>query len=57
VELNFRERVLETAGHQVLTARFGEDDIEQFRSEDFDLVLLDYWMPGMNGIATVRELR
>ena len=55
--LNIRKRVLETAGHQVLTARSGEEGIELFRSEPFDLVLLDYWMPGMNGIATARELR
>ena len=55
--LNIRKRVLETAGHQVLTARSGEEGIELFRCEPFDLVLLDYWMPGMNGIATARELK
>jgi DNA-binding response OmpR family regulator len=55
--LNIRKRVLETAGHHVLTARSGEDGIQLFRSEPFDLVLLDYWMPGMNGIATARELK
>ena len=54
--LNIRKRVLETADHQVLTARSGEEGIRLFRSEPFDLVLLDYWMPGMNGIATAREL-
>jgi len=55
--LNIRKRVLETADHQVLTARSGEEGIQLFRSEPFDLVLLDYWMPGMNGIATARELK
>jgi CheY-like chemotaxis protein len=55
--LNVRKRVLETAGHHVLTARSGEEGIKVFRSEALDLVLLDYWMPGMNGIATARELR
>jgi CheY-like chemotaxis protein len=55
--LNIRKRVLETADHQVLTARSGEEGIRLFRSEPFDLVLLDYWMPGMNGIATARELK
>lgn len=55
--LNIRKRVLETAGHHVLTARSGEDGIQLFRTEPFDLVLLDYWMPGMNGIATARELK
>jgi CheY-like chemotaxis protein len=55
--LSVRKRVLETAGHRVLTARSGEAGIQLFRSEPLDLVLLDYWMPGMNGIATARELR
>jgi DNA-binding response OmpR family regulator len=55
--LNIRKRVLETADHQVLTARSGEEGIQLFRAEPFDLVLLDYWMPGMNGIATARELK
>jgi DNA-binding response OmpR family regulator len=55
--LNIRKRVLETAGHQVQTARSGEAGIRLLRSDSFDLVLLDYWMPGMNGIATARELK
>jgi CheY-like chemotaxis protein len=55
--LSVRKRVLETAGHHVITARSGEEGIQVFRSEALDLVLLDYWMPGMNGIATARELR
>jgi CheY-like chemotaxis protein len=55
--LSIRKRVLETAGHHVLTARSGEEGVKLFRSEPLDLVLLDYWMPGMNGIATARELR
>jgi DNA-binding response OmpR family regulator len=55
--LNIRKRVLETAGHHVLTARSGDEGLQLFRSESFDLVLLDYWMPGMNGIATARELK
>lgn len=55
--LSVRKRVLETAGHQVVTARSGQEGIELFRSEPLDLVLLDYWMPGMNGILTARELR
>src|SRR5271170_2635385 len=55
--LSVRKRVLKTAGHHVLTARSGEEGIQLFRSQPLDLVLLDYWMPGMNGIAAARELR
>jgi CheY-like chemotaxis protein len=55
--LSIRKRVLETAGHQVLTARSGDEGIQLFQGEPFDLVLLDYWMPGKNGITTAHELK
>jgi CheY-like chemotaxis protein len=55
--LNIRKRVLETAGHHVLTVRSGDEGVQLFKSEPFDLVVLDYWMPGKNGIATARELK
>jgi CheY-like chemotaxis protein len=55
--LNIRKRVLETAGHQVQTARSGDEGLQLFQSQPFDLVLLDYWMSGMNGIAIARELK
>jgi CheY-like chemotaxis protein len=55
--LRIRKRVLETAGHQVQTTRSGEAGMRLLRSDSFDLVLLDYWMPGMNGIVTAREVK
>jgi CheY-like chemotaxis protein len=55
--LKIRKRVLESAGYRVVTARNGEEGIQLFRSEPFDLVILDYWMPTMNGIAAARELK
>lgn len=55
--LSVRKRVLETAGHHVVTARSGAEGIQLFQLQPLDLVLLDYWMPGMNGIVTARELR
>ena len=39
------------------TARSGQEGIQQLRSQPFDIVLLDYWMPSFNGVATARELR
>ena len=36
----------------------GYEDAEQLiRSERIDLILVDYHMPGMDGISTVREIR
>jgi CheY-like chemotaxis protein len=55
--LKVRRILLETAGHRVLTALSGREGVEIFQSEDVDAVILDYWMAGMNGVATARELK
>jgi CheY-like chemotaxis protein len=55
--LKVRRILLETAGHRVLTALSGREGIEIYKSEDVDAVILDYWMAGMNGVATARELK
>jgi CheY-like chemotaxis protein len=55
--LKVRRILLETAGHRVLTALSGRQGIEIFQSENVDAVILDYWMAGMNGVATARELK
>jgi diguanylate cyclase (GGDEF)-like protein len=43
------------AGHQVRTAGSGEEALERLGGERFDLLLTDIVMPGMDGIALVRE--
>jgi signal transduction histidine kinase/ActR/RegA family two-component response regulator len=42
-------RMLETKGHQVAVASNGEEGIERFRSEPFDLVFTDLGMPKLSG--------
>ncbi len=42
-------RILETQGHQVIVACDGEEGIEQFKSEPFDLVFTDLGMPRLSG--------
>ncbi len=42
-------RMLRTKGHQVVVAPDGEEGIERFRSEPFDLVLTDLGMPKLSG--------
>lgn len=55
--LAVRKRVLESAGHQVSIANNGAEGIRLFQSQSFDIVILDYWMSSMNGIATARQLK
>jgi CheY-like chemotaxis protein len=42
-------RMLKTRGHQVVVASNGEEGIERFRSEHFDLVFTDLGMPKLSG--------
>ena len=49
--------LLEAAGAQVVTAGDGESAVDLVRTETFDLVLLDYEMPGLNGAETARAIR
>jgi len=55
--LRVRRILLESAGHRVLTALSGLEGIKIFESENVDAVILDYWMAGMNGVVTSRELK
>jgi CheY-like chemotaxis protein len=46
--------LLERAGHSVVVASDGRKGLAIFESGDFDLLLLDIFMPGMDGIETMR---
>jgi CheY-like chemotaxis protein len=52
-----RKVVLEELGHRVTTASCGEDALEHFSSEKFDLVVTDYRMPRIDGIELIKRLR
>ncbi|MDU0458707.1 MAG: sigma-54 dependent transcriptional regulator [Geobacteraceae bacterium] len=49
--------ILEDEGYEVITAASGVDGIECARQELPDLVLLDIWMPGMDGLETLEKLK
>ncbi|HEY3811883.1 MAG TPA: ATP-binding protein [Caulobacteraceae bacterium] len=49
--------VLEQLGHRVLHAQDGRRAIDLLRVSEFDLVMLDGRMPGMDGPETAREIR
>lgn len=49
--------ILEDEGYQVVTAASGLEALETARDELPDLVLLDIWMPGMDGLETLEKLK
>ena len=49
-------RMLEDAGYHVIEARNGEDALTRFEKESPDLVLMDYRMPGKDGLTTSRAM-
>ncbi|HXO05885.1 MAG TPA: response regulator [Candidatus Sulfotelmatobacter sp.] len=55
--LSVRRLLLESAGYQVATALSGEEGIQIFKSQAVDAVIMDYWLLGMDGIQTARELK
>jgi two-component system, NtrC family, response regulator HydG len=49
--------VIEMRGHTAQIANTGEEAIGLFRAGDFDFVLLDVKLPGINGVETFLEMR
>ncbi|MCK8825046.1 response regulator [Fuchsiella alkaliacetigena] len=59
-EKNIRKTLsscLEVGDYEVETAVNGEDGISKFSEQEYDLVLLDMKMPGMDGIETLKKLK
>ncbi len=54
---NSLEVALAALGHQVLAARTGEEGLDLLQKEGPDLVLLDHWLPGMNGDEVLRQIK
>ncbi len=51
------KRGLTEEGHQVFVANEGVEGYEMARSADFDVIVLDVMLPGMDGLAIARKLR
>ena len=51
------ERWLTKAGYEVSRAASGQEAVDILKKEDFDLVLLDYSMPDMDGKDTLIAIR
>jgi len=48
---------LEKEGYQVVTARDGEEALETFARESFDLIILDLMLPHVDGMEVCRRIR
>jgi CheY-like chemotaxis protein len=55
--LMLEKELLESAGFRVLTASSGPEAIRVFESKRVDIVIMDYWMVGMNGITAAQKIK
>ncbi len=54
---NTLRRILERDGHEVVEAENGEVALELFQQQAMDLVIADLFMPVMDGLELLNELR
>jgi CheY-like chemotaxis protein len=52
-----RRNILEALGYQVVSASSGQEALTLADEHDFDLIVTDYRMPAMDGVALIAELR
>ena len=55
--LNLEAKILERNGHHVETAENGEAAWQALQDGNYDLLVTDNLMPGISGLALVRQLR
>ncbi len=49
--------LLEDEGYEVVQARSGEEALERVKKDPADLILLDIWMPGIDGMAVLDDVK
>lgn len=50
-------KLLTTRGYRVTAVNSGDGAIRALEDEDFDVVVLDLKMPGMDGLTTLKEIK
>ena len=49
--------ILETMGYEVIGAESGDECMEKLEKEGVDLILMDFFMPGMDGRMVIEKIR
>ena len=55
--LSTTKKLLAKKGYEVVTAASGSEALEKIRGQNIHVVVLDVKMPGMDGNATLREIK
>jgi two-component system nitrogen regulation response regulator NtrX len=50
-------KILEDEGHRTSLCDSGEEALAQFARDDFDLIILDLWLPGVDGMTVLERFR
>lgn len=48
--------LLDRAGHAVVVAENGRDELAKIEREAFELLIVDIFMPGMDGLETIQQV-
>jgi CheY-like chemotaxis protein len=51
------ERMLKSAGHEVIFAADGREGVDRYCAKAADLVITDLYMPNQDGLETIIDLR
>ncbi len=49
--------IFQDDGYAVLTSSTGEEALKALKEQNPDLILLDIWLPGIDGIQTLKEIK
>ncbi len=51
------QRILEDEGFAVTSVEDGETALEKMTKQNLDLVMLDIWLPGIDGLETLSRIK
>ncbi len=49
--------IFEDEGYNVKTTSTGEKGLDYVKNESYDIILLDIWLPEMNGIEILKKIK